>query len=191
MRRATIALLLVLALGSLVLVASGCSRPGADLPMPDDVARETTETAVVYATGRSLYEERHIVDAENVYLSTLEKWLEAMPTGNLDIALVQPQSRVLGAELDDEGVLTIDWSFEVLEFEATPDEQLIALAGLLRTLGQFPEVEYVRFTVEGEIEGEIGGRSVEAFWGDVTLAGQPWEAIRPTPRASESATDTS
>ena len=190
MKRFALATLLGVALGATALVLSACG-PGSDLPDPGTVTRETTETSVVYATGRSLMEERHIVDAEDVYRSTLEEWLEAMPVGNPDVAIVQPEADVLGIELDEDGVLTIDWSADVLAFEATQSEQLIALAGILRTFGQFPEVEQVRFTVEGQTQGEAAGMSVEAFWGGVSLVGQPWDVIRPGTPPSERSEETS
>jgi hypothetical protein len=53
--------------------------------------------------------------------------------------------------------------------------------------GQFPEVEKVRFTVEGQEDGEVGGKDVRAFWGGVSLTDQPWNVLRPAPVTDEEA----
>lgn len=185
MRRAA-----AVALGAvLALSAAGCAERGVspDIPVPEDlVSQETTETFVYFATGRSLLEEPRIVRAGDVYRETLEEWLAATPQINPDVAIVQPVAEVLGVQLEGD-VLTIDWSARILEFEADPSEQRIALAGILRTFGQFPEIERVRFTVQGQEDGEIDGRDVRSFWGDVSLIGQPWEVLRPAPLSEDEA----
>ncbi len=178
MSRATLGLTLLLLMAAVAI--SGCSSPGADLPEPELVAQETTITGVFFSSGRSLVEERRIVDADDVYMATMSEWLAAAPEDNPDMAIVQPEAEVIGVTLSD-GVLTIDWSAEVLDFEATESEQLVALAGILRTFGQFPEVDQVRFTVEGVEEGEVNGKDVQAFWGSATLIEQPWDVFRPQP----------
>ena len=164
-----------------VLIA-GCSRP--DIPEPRGLSEETSRVYVYFATGRSLVEESRVVDATRVYEATLDELLAASPEINPGIAIVQPTAEVNGVALEA-GVLTIDWSPEVLLFEAEPGEKVIALAAFLRTFGQFPEVEQVRFTVEGQTEGEIDGRDVRAFWQDVSLIDQPWDVIRPEDPSQE------
>jgi hypothetical protein len=177
---------------AIALVGAGCSsgeRLGANLPEAEVVSEETTVTGVFFATGRSVVEERRVVDAGDVYMATMDEWLAATPVDNTDIAVVQPEAEILSITLDD-GVLTIDWSAEVLDFEATESEQLVALASILRMFGQFPEVEQVRFTVEGIEEGEIDGKDVRAFWGSATLIEQPWDVFRPQPPESQESTET-
>ena len=185
---------LALTLAALAAVAaiSGCSSPGADLPQPELVAEETTITGVFFSSGRTLVEERRIVDANDVYVATMNEWLAAVPEENPDMAIVQPEAEVVSVTLS-EGVLTIDWSAEVLDFEATESEQLVTLAGILRTFGQFPEIDQVRFTVEGVEEGEVNGKDVQTFWGSVTLIEQPWDVFRPQPppESEESSATTS
>lgn len=158
----------------------GCSAGvGSDIPEPSGVATETTETAVFYSTGRSLLEERKVVGAPDAYEATLRELLRALPESNPDVAIVQPEADFNSVSLDEDGVITIDWKAEVLDFEAEPKEKRLAFAALLMTMGGFPEVEKVRFTVEGKDSGEIEGRDVEAFWGDVSLKGQPFKVLRP------------
>jgi hypothetical protein len=177
-------------LGTLALSGAGCSERGVstDIPVPEGASQETTETSVFFATGRSLLEEPRIVRTAEAYRETLEEWLLATPEINPDVAIVQPVAEVLDMQLEG-GVLTIDWSAQILDFEADPAEQRIALAGILRTFGQFPEIESVRFTVQGQEDGEVGGKDVRSFWGGVSLIGQPWEVLRPAP-ISEDATGT-
>jgi hypothetical protein len=160
------------------LLVAGC-QTGSNIPEPQNLPKETTSVSVFYSTGRTLVEEPTVVDATDLYRATLEKMLEAQPTKNTDIAIVQTTAEVLSAELDDEGLLTVDWSSEVLSFEAEPDEKRLAYASIMMTLGQFPEVKKVQFTVNGQTEGEIGGMQVADFWGDVSLVDQPWNVLRP------------
>lgn len=184
----TTVLLLVVTTAALVpLTGCGDGRLGADLPEAEVVSQETTITGVFFATGRSIVEERRVVDASAVYVATMDEWLDATPELNTDVAVVQPEAEVISISLED-GLLTIDWSAEVLDFEGTEEEQLVALASILRMFGQFPEVEQVRFTVQGQEDGEIGGKDVTTFWGSVALVEQPWDVFRPQPRESEEAT---
>jgi len=168
------------------LALAGCT---ASIPDPGGVPAATRTAYVYFATGRSLVEESRVVDAGDPYAATLREWLKAAPEINTEIAIVQPEAKVNSVTLKD-GVATVDWSAEVLDFEAEPQEKVIALAGVLRTLGQFPEIKKVGFTVEGKTSGQVNGKDVEAFWGDVSLKGQPWDAARPQPSPSESTTAT-
>jgi hypothetical protein len=169
------ALLLIAGMTALAMLA-GCA-PDRGIPEPTGVPQETTATSVYFATGRSLVEERIVVSAKEPYKAALEFWLRAVSEEHPEIAIVQPQAEVRAATLKD-GVLTIDWSREVLDFEAEPKEKMIALAGILRTMGEFPEIQKVRFTVEGKTSGTIDGKDIETFWGTVSLKGQPWDVLR-------------
>ncbi|MHB9148477.1 MAG: GerMN domain-containing protein [Thermoleophilia bacterium] len=175
----TVALLFVLAL-----VAAACTEVSVgDIPEPTGVPQETARVSVFFATGRTVVEEPRIVDSTDLYGATFAVFLEARPELSPDVAIVQPEAQILDIEVVD-GVMTIDWSSEVLAFEADDSEKSIALAAILLTAGQFPEVEKVRFTVEGQVSGQAGGRDVESFWGKISLKGQPFDVIRP-PAAEE------
>lgn len=171
-----IARIAAIALLGVVLLASGCTQV-TRVPGPEGLPAETAEVSLFYSTGRSLFEERRLVDKKNVYASTLKELLLASPESNTDVAIVQPVAEFRSATVED-GMLTVDWEADVLEFEADPDEEMLALAGILRTFGEFDEVRKVRFTVEGKSEGKAGGRDIEGFWGDVSLKGQPWDVLR-------------
>lgn len=173
--------------GALSVSLAGCAgrQLGGDVPEPESLAAETTETAVFYSTGRSLLEERKVVDAADVYAATLRELLRAMPESNPDVAIVQPEAEFNSITLDDEGVLTIDWNAEVLDFEADPQEKRLAFASLLMTFGGFDEVRKLRFTVEGQESGEVNGKDVVVFWGDVSLREQPYDVMRPPSKPSK------
>ena len=182
---AALALLLTL----LAAGASGCSgvRPAGDLPTPSGVSEDTTETSVYYSTGRTLLEERKIVGAEDVYGATLKELLRAMPEENPDVAIVQPEATFRSVVVED-GVATVDWDANILDFAAEPKEERLALASILATLGQFDDVKKVQFTVEGKTDGQVNGKDVVAFWGDVSLNNQPWPAIKVSKSNPESST---
>lgn len=174
--------MLALAAGLLVASATfvtGCGGSGGgDLPEPTvEVPAETERVSVFFATGRSLQEERRVVDSNDRYAATLAELMEATPE-TPDIAIVQPEAEIRSVTFED-GVVTVDWDRAVLDFAAEPAEVPIAHAAFLVTLGQFPEVEKVKFTVEGKDSGEIDGKDVERFWGEITLADQPWDVVRP------------
>lgn len=181
MRRAVCLALIVSVLGILALVA-GCFRVGSRVPDPEGIPERTRIVSLFFSTGRSLFEERRLVDAKDVYSATLTELLAAEPVKNPDVAVVQPSAKVRSVKLD-RGVVTIDWNRDVLKFEAEPKEKTLALAAILRTFGQFPEVKKVRFTVEGRTNGEIDGLDVQRFWGRVSLRGQPWDVLRPSSKS--------
>jgi len=163
-----------------VSLLAGCAQQNAgnDIPEPKNLAAETTETAVFFSTGRSLLEERKIVDAKDIYETTLKELLRALPEVNPDVAIVQPEAEFNSVTFED-GVITIDWKKEILDFEAEPKEERLAFASLLMTFGRFSEVEKLRMTVEGKESGKIGGKDIEEFWGDVSLKDQPFAVMRP------------
>ncbi len=157
---------------------AGCGGVGSrDLPPPSEMPDETVRVSVFFSTGRSLLEERRVVDATDVYSSTLDALL-AGDAETPDVAIVQPRAAYRSVTLAD-GVITIDWDREILDFDADPEEYRLAWAAFIMTFGQFPEVEQVAFTVEGMDAGEIDGRDIAEFWGEVTFANQPWDVQRP------------
>jgi hypothetical protein len=192
LRRTTAALAATLMLASAGL--AGCtSRTGGEVPEPTvEMPLRTQQVSVYLPTGRSLTQEYRIVDADNLYESTLTQLMTG-ESDNPELALVQPVSDFRSVTLED-GVLTIDWDRAILDFEADPEEYTIAWGSFILTFGQFPEVEKLVFTVEGQTDGEIDGKDVENFWGQVTLADQPWDIQRPPgyedPDAAEEETST-
>ena len=181
MRRPSLTVVVALVLATVAVAPlSACSlRRTQEIPEPRGLAQETTQTALFYSTGRSLLEERRVVDATDTYSATLKELLAALPESNPDIAIVQPEAGFNSVTLSSDGVLTIDWKKEVLDFEAEPKEKRLAFASLLMTFGGFDEVEKLRFTVDGKDSGTIGDKDIADFWGEVSLKGQPFAVMRP------------
>ena len=168
----------------------GTFRPAADLPDPVGLSENTTETVLYFSTGRTLLGEVRLVNADDPYEDAFRQLLEATPESNPDVAIVQPEAEFYSVTLKD-GIITVDWAPEVLDFEAEPAEKRIAFASILATFGVFPEVEKVRFTVDGQDTGEINGKDIVAFWGDVSLNGQPFDVLRvKLPSESEESSET-
>ncbi len=154
----------------------GC-QAGSDLPEPTGVARETTETSVFYSTGRTLLEERTVIDAKDPYAQVVAVLMKAQPQTDKNIAIVQPQAKVNSVTFKD-GIVTVDWSPAVLGFNAEPKEKVLAWAAFLRTFGEFSEVQKVRFTVDGKTSGKADGHDIQTFWGRISLIGEPWPVLR-------------
>jgi len=171
-------LLLLVVFVVLVAGTTGCS--GSDVPPPTKTMPEKTrDVSVFYATGRTVVEERHIVeDSKDIIKTTLNEGFKAQPQDNLDIAIVQPECKVLDVKLDKKGVATINFSKEVLDFDAEKNEKVLAYGAIIETLKQFDEVKSFRFQVEGKEEGIIGGKDIQKFWGDISLTGQPWKIVK-------------
>lgn len=180
--RRTVALMLAGSAVAILVITAGCS--GSRVPEPEGLPEQTRKVSVFFSTGRTLLEEPRLVDAKDVYRQTLKELLAARPVRNPDIAIVQPTAKVRSVALS-RGLLTIDWSADVLRFRAEPKEKVLALAAVLTTLGQFREVKKVRFTVEGKTKGKIDGLDVQVFWGRVSLRGQPWNVLRSPSKSSE------
>ncbi len=159
-----------------VLLLSGCSQPQSKVPGIGSAPAETTSAAVFFSTGRTLVEEPRVVDLNKRYEAALQEYLLATPELFTTIAIVQPTAKFKSVTFKD-GVVTVDWTKDILAFDAEPGEKRLALAGILATLGEFNEVKKVKFTVEGKDSGTIDGKNVEDFWGAISLKGQPWKAI--------------
>jgi hypothetical protein len=176
-----------------VALTVGCAASSvAPVPGPsEDMPAETTVTAVFFSTGRTLVEEPRVIDASRPYEAALEELFEALPEleQNKDIAIVQPASGPRSVVFKD-GLITLDWDRNVLDFEAEDSEERLAFAAILMTLGEFPEVKKVQFTVEGKTEGTIDDKDIRSFWGSISLIGQPWDVLRQPPKPSELATET-
>ena len=157
----------------------GCTG-SSDVPPPKIALPDKTRSiSVFYATGNTLVEERHIVaDDKEVIRTTLNELLAARPKDNANIAIVQPECEILAVKVNSKGMATIDFSREVLDFEATKKEKVLAYAAIIETLKQFENIKSVKFMVEGRDNGSVAGNDIHEFWGDVSLIGQPWAIER-------------
>jgi len=168
------------------LALAGCSGDSGPAE-PEDLPLQTREVSVYFSSGRTLTEERRVVDATTVYEATLLELLEAEPE-NTEMAIVQPVAEMKSVTFEN-GLVTIDWDPAILDFRADAGEYELAWAAFLLTLGQFDEVTEMSFTVDGKTSGEVGGKDIAEFWGSITLEDQPWKVQRP-PKLQESDEDT-
>lgn len=168
-------LLLILAAVMLAAAVIGCQGQ-TGVPDPTISMPEKARTVLVYfSTGNTLVQEKHVVaDSKNIIKTAIDEVLAAKPQENKDIAIVQPECKVLDVKVDKEGVATINFSKEVLDFEATPKEKLLAFGAIQETLKQFKELKAFKFQVQGKENGMVNGKDVKRFWEAVSLIGQPW-----------------
>lgn len=176
-RALTVALACAL-MAALALVTYGCS--GVPSPTESRIESETTIVSVYYPNGEMLVEERHIVPVdENMPQVAIGKLFEASPEVQ-EIAVVLPAATVNSVTVNEEtGECTVDFSAGVLEFPGEGDTaRVVALASIVETLKQFPEVESLTITVEGESSGALDGKRIEEFWGNVRLPAEPMVIVR-------------
>jgi hypothetical protein len=169
------AILSIIVASSIVL--NGCSPAEEAVPKPTmSLPLKSAKVSVFYATGNTLVEEKHIVsDDADIIKSTLNELLAAKPQENSEIAIVQPESKVLSANVDKKGLVIINFDKQVLLFDALPKEKKLAYLGILQTLKQFKNIKAIRFVVEGKDSGTIIGKDIQGFWGNITLKNQPWQ----------------
>lgn len=168
----------------LIIVVAGCSRgitTESSVPPPTSelATTETTAISVFYPTGKIVIEERRVVPVqENLVEVALKEVYKADPE-KFEIVIVQPRARVLSVEVDDNGLCTINFSKEMLDFpEDSRQAKLVAFAAIVETLKQFENIKEFQILVEGKSSGEIDGRSIEEFWGDISLKKQPFPINR-------------
>jgi hypothetical protein len=179
-----LSLLLVFGAASLV----GCTRTRSEeIPAPTiDLTKETTSISVFYPTGKIILEERRVVQmSDNLPLVALRELFKAQPKEH-EIQVVLPQAKVNSVIVKKDGTAVVDFSKEILNFpEDSKDAKLAAFAAIVETLKQFDNIKRLKITVEGKEKGNIDGKSIEEFWGEITLKKQPIEIIRKPPKPKD------
>lgn len=174
--------------------AAACAgdRPVAaqdDILSADDlIETPSREVSIFYPSTDAIAEERVVLPTdEEPELAALQILFEAKPQGE-DVVVTLPPAAVNSVTVRD-GLATVDFSSDVLVTTADPTTQQVAIIAILYTLGQFPGVERVSFSVEGRTSGSIGDKKIEEFWGEVTLRDMPWSIVG-TERIDEPAAST-
>ncbi len=170
------------------ILVTGCGRQrSSELPPPTNLPEgETTAVSVFYPNGKIIIEERRVFPVtDNMPEAALKELFKAEPEES-KIAVVLPKAKVLSVKVDKDGLATIDFSREILDFpEDSRDAKIAAFAAIIETLKQFENIKKFRITVEGKEEGKIGSKSIEEFWGDISLKKQPFNIIRKTAETTE------
>lgn len=139
-------------------------------------ARAVTIYYLVDSAGRMwLAPERHEVpDQPRIARGALEELIQGTPQDPDHVTVIPDEARILDLVIRH-GVATVDWSSEVLEASTGGEGEALGIQSIVWTLTEFPSVESVRFTVEGEAEGPASnGRLIEDWWGHVGLYDQPF-----------------
>jgi hypothetical protein len=153
---------------------------GSAAPSPTVAPPEATVVTIYYlvdSAGRMwLAPERHEVpDQPPIARGALEELIHGTPQDRDHVTTVPDEARILDLGIRH-GVATVDWSGEVLEASTGGEGEALGIQSIVWTLTEFPFIERVRFTVEGEAEGPASnGRLIEDWWGHVGLYEQPFD----------------
>lgn len=160
-------------------IIGGCRSRPSYLDAPKDTAPKGVRPVKVFIyypdRGALTREDHEVPRSENLPLTTLRELFRLTPNNNWVKPKLPKGVRVLGVVVKD-GRATVNFDRKILEFDATPEEQTLAVMAIVSTLTGFKEIDSVVFQVEGRQKGKIGGKDVERFWGSVTLEQQPWKA---------------
>ncbi|KIE43963.1 GerMN domain-containing protein [Geobacter anodireducens] len=118
-------------------------------------------------------------DKDSLKKVAVERLLGGMDVGSYKGEILQPfahGTRILGL-IEENGVITVNFSKEILESNAAVETAL--LNAITLTLSQFSKVQEVRVQVEGKESGAVAGKDVRKFLGHGGLERQPL-----TPRES-------
>jgi len=170
-------LVLLLALG---LLSSGCgdrtsqlSDPGQNTPAPVEPAPEMMDVAVYYvkSTEKEFYLVREVHQVEKTpeaAKAALNELIKGNPV-TPDAARVLPaDTKILGIKVE-QGLATVDFSPEVLKANVGSSGEALGIASMVNTLTEFPTIQEVSFTVDGQVEKGID------WWGHVGLYQQPFK----------------
>lgn len=170
-------LVLLLALG---LLSSGCgdrtNQPGdsgQNTPAPVEPAPEMMDVAVYYvkATEKEFYLVREVHQVEKTpeaARAALNELINGNPV-TPDAARVLPaDTKILGIKVE-QGLATVDFSPEVLKANVGSSGEALGITSIVNTLTEFPTIQEVSFTVDGQVEKGID------WWGHVGLYQQPFK----------------
>ena len=170
-------LVLLLALG---LLSSGCgdrtsqlSDPGQNTPAPVEPAPEMMDVAVYYvkSTEKEFYLVREVHQVEKTpeaAKAALNELIKGNPV-TPDAARVLPaDTKILGIKVE-QGLATVDFSPEVLKANVGSSGEGLGITSIVNTLTEFPTIQEVSFTVDGQVEKGID------WWGHVGLYQQPFK----------------
>lgn len=171
-------LLLVLGVAvAAVILLGGCRADqgtASDTTLLDEtVATPTTEVSIFYPSADVIAEERvSVQETDELPLVAVRELFKATPR-DPDIKVTLPKAEVRSVTVKGD-VAWVDFDRAVIVTGESKETQRAALASVIYTLKQFEGIERVGFTVEGKKSGEIDGKDVREFWGDVTLDQAPW-----------------
>ncbi len=154
---------------------TGCFNQEPQVPDPDPpeppVVR-TMEVAVYYlkSTADEIYLVREVHEVEEsaaVARAALEELISGTPLTDGAYRVLPADTRVLDIDVE-QGLATVDFSSEVLKANVGASGEGLGIASIVNTLTEFPTIQRVQFTVDGEVENGMD------WWGHVGLYEQPF-----------------
>lgn len=157
-------------------LATGCSKQNAavseiskNLQNQDNLV----EVHIFYPSTNKIIEETiEIERSKYTPDEVLRQLFENKRTGS-KFEPVMPTTKIISVKVVN-GMATVNFEKSVLDFSMPEINQQLVVAAVVKTLAQFPEIKQVKFQVEGLEMGNIGGKDIKTFWGNVTLKSQPW-----------------
>jgi germination protein M len=163
--------MLVLFLG---IFLSGCNN---QTEQPDSSDQndpaQTMEIAVYYlkSTDQEFYLVREVHQVEKtteVAQAALNELIKGDPVTPDAYRVLPEDTRILGINIDN-GLATVDFSPEVLRANVGSSGEGLGIASIVNTLTEFPTIQEVAFTVDGQVENAMD------WWGHVGLYEQPFQ----------------
>ncbi|CFX43417.1 GerMN domain [Syntrophomonas zehnderi OL-4] len=168
--------LLVLVLALFVSV-SGCKNigdnKGNDKPAPEPPATPKTEIAVYYVkmtdTDTFLVREVHKIDkTADMPKAAVEELIKGQPSTPDAYRVLPPETKVLGVNVNQEGLATVNFSSAVLNANVGASGEEMGIFSIVNTLTEFPNIKQVSFMVDGQTDKAMN------WWGHVGLSEQPF-----------------
>jgi hypothetical protein len=160
---------------TILLVMSGCdllskNKDNDKNPVP---VAENTNVIVYYLKDTQynsfLVREIHTLPkTDNMPKTAVEELINGTPTTQGAHKVLPADTKVLGVEVDDKGLATVDFSPEVLNANVGSGGETLGIASIVNTLTEFPNIINVSFTVNGKAENAMD------WWGHVGLYEQPF-----------------
>ncbi len=168
-------LTIVVFLLALGLVSSGCfnnQSSNNDPPLGDNEP-QLMDVAVYYlkSTEKETYlvrEVHQVSKSPGVARAALNELANGNPVTTGATKVIPPDTKVLGINID-EGLATVDFSAEVLRANVGASGEALGIASIVNTLTEFPTIQEVSFTVDGQAEKAMD------WWGHVGLFEQPFK----------------
>jgi len=166
----------IIAVSLAMVLTLGCTKNDAsveEIAANLEIQDKLTPINIFYPTADMIVEEtRDIEKTKFGPEEAVRQIFEARRGGN-KLDPVMPDTKVIDVKVAD-GMAIVNFERNVLDFEVPKVNQQLVIAAVVKTLEQFPEINQVKFQVEGLEKGKIDGRDIEKFWGDITLQSQPW-----------------
>ena len=179
--RFTVAVGLLMVFVLLVTSMAACKKKE---PPQEPVEEPTVEEPIVFedgpyrqpvyfvkVVGDEVYlvrEVRELPYTKDRIAAAIDQLVNSKPTTPGAMNVLPKGTKVLGSTVD-EGVVTVDFSKEILQGEFSGEIEELAIVSIVNTLSTVPGTFAVAFTVEGKCD-----ETVMNWWGHVGLSEQPF-----------------